>query len=464
MRIKKITYNILIIIAYTLLFPIGSKAKQNLSFTNEEQLNNIFEKLYNLETGRQKKVNIVHIGDSHIQADFFTDAIRQPLQRKFGNGGYGFTFPHSLAKTNGTKYVKYKSNEQWQSFRNIEPISNTIVGLSGIALYTHSNNFYIELQADYSYWFNTIKILYPSNEPCFDLALDVEYDKINKPTVQTIQTTKNVYHKVKEGETLYRISVNYKVSVEALKKANNLRSNTIKIGQNIKIPTNTKNVIRRTNTENIAIKKDSVLPLENMPYASVYNTFHPLGRIFILPNGKSNNYNLNGIILENDRNGLIYHTIGVNGTKTSDYNKHSVFFEQLPILNPDLIIISLGTNESFGKWSKESYISEIKLLVENIRRNKDIPVLIMTPPPSMFRRTIPNTRVEEYSKALLEIKDCIIWDLFSKMGGLSAPQKKKNMPFMAKDKVHYTKEGYQMQGELFSSDFLNSYNNYIKKK
>jgi len=41
------------------------------------------------------------------------------------------------------------------------------------------------------------------------------------------------YHVVKAGETLYRISVNYNISVDELKKLNSLTSNTISIGQKI---------------------------------------------------------------------------------------------------------------------------------------------------------------------------------------------------------------------------------------
>ncbi len=44
-----------------------------------------------------------------------------------------------------------------------------------------------------------------------------------------------VYHVVKKDETLYRISVNYKVSVETLKQLNNLKSNIIEIGDWIKV-------------------------------------------------------------------------------------------------------------------------------------------------------------------------------------------------------------------------------------
>ncbi|MCW5908621.1 MAG: transglycosylase SLT domain-containing protein [Chitinophagales bacterium] len=47
-----------------------------------------------------------------------------------------------------------------------------------------------------------------------------------------------IYHKVKESETLSRIGAKYKVSVESIKKWNNLRSSTISVGQKLKIITN----------------------------------------------------------------------------------------------------------------------------------------------------------------------------------------------------------------------------------
>ncbi|OMP66698.1 3D domain-containing protein [Domibacillus epiphyticus] len=42
-------------------------------------------------------------------------------------------------------------------------------------------------------------------------------------------------HTVQKGETLYKISRQYKTSVDQVKKWNNLSSNTIKIGQKLKI-------------------------------------------------------------------------------------------------------------------------------------------------------------------------------------------------------------------------------------
>lgn len=50
---------------------------------------------------------------------------------------------------------------------------------------------------------------------------------------------KFILYKVKEGETLYVISLKYNIPIESLKKINNIKDNVIFVGQKIKIPLNT---------------------------------------------------------------------------------------------------------------------------------------------------------------------------------------------------------------------------------
>jgi len=459
-------FTLFLFFSSTSLIATENRSEASPHFKNEELLNSLFDKLRNLENGGQGKVNIVHIGDSHVQADFFTDVIRQVLQYRFGNGGYGFTFPYSLAKTNGSHYISYRSDAEWESVRNIAPVSDVAVGLSGIGLYTKSNNFFIELQAKNIYRFNTIKLLYPTKQPAFNLALPGDsVIVLSQQNVLPTRQSNTVRYTVKKGETLYRISVRNNISVDRLKQVNNLKSNNIREGQKLIIPQkNTSATQSQTSKASAQIAIRDTLQLENNQYVSVYHNAEPLSEIFILPNKRFRTYNLNGIVLEDDQAGVIYHSIGVNGTKTSDYNKYPLFFDQFTVLNPDLIIISLGTNESFGRWSDSEYMYQMNKLVSNLRKNHfDTPILIMTPPPSLFKRTVPNDFVRDYSEALLEMNNCIIWDLFSRMGGINAPMKKSNAPLMARDKVHYTKEGYEKQGNIFSADFIETYNNYIKK-
>lgn len=461
-------------------------SKEDNYFNNIELLNTVFDKLYALENNQVGKINIVHIGDSHIQADFFTNTIRQNLQNKFGNGGYGFTFPYTLAKTNGTDCVTYTSNVIWESKRNIFPVTDISVGLSGIGLYTDDPDFSINLKTIPMYDFNVIKILYPSQDSQFRIILGSNIQELSQAEKEKLSTNvitkakqnrQKVIHTVKPKETLYKLCVNYKVSLDDIKKVNNLTSNTIKVGSKLIIPSKEGVDLKIVEKKETKITKDtthivtwpsfSTIPVSTVkPYCSTFSFAQTQNEVSIISNSNNDSdYNLSGMILENDQPGLIYHSIGVNGTKASDYNKYPLFFEQLPNLNPDLLIISLGTNESFGKWSTLNYISQMQLFINKVKeKNPNTVILLMTPPPSLFKRRKPNTFVADYSEAVKSLKDCVIWNLFDKLGGVDAPNQISLSPLMAKDRVHYTRDGYKMQGDLFSSEFISAYDDYIKNK
>lgn len=449
-----------------LVYPLKGQNK-HADFANENLLHTAFDKLYSLKEGNWEKVNIVHIGDSHIQADFFTNVVRQELQLYFGDGGYGFTFPYSIAKTNGTRLIKYTTNTEWETARNIDRSPQIPIGLGGIGLSTNDKNFFISLSADNSCSFNIIKAISANKNSCFSLSQNITQSSPSTVRQVSKETYSNsyTYHTVKSNETLYRLSVNYKVSVDEIKKANNLKSNTIRVGQKVRIPQKKK----ASNNTIVSYSEDiSATDSLQLIFGDYYTEFHSpteMNEITILADKEYQSFDLNGIVLEKDSPGILYHSIGINGAKASDFNKYPLFFNQLQILKPDIVIISLGTNESFGKLSTSGFIHQMKLLIKNIRQNNaGIPIIITTPPPSLLKRRLSNTLLVDYNTALKKLDDCTVWDLHSKMGGTEAPKRKNNQNLIAKDKVHYTKEGYQMQGEMFANDLLNSYVNYIKYK
>lgn len=53
-----------------------------------------------LAGGRDTVVRVLHIGDSHIQAEFVTNELRRLLQERYGNAGRGLISPLRLAGTN----------------------------------------------------------------------------------------------------------------------------------------------------------------------------------------------------------------------------------------------------------------------------------------------------------------------------------------------------------------------------
>src|ERR1700722_15048738 len=72
----------------------------NNTITNSEGLDSFYKKLSVLKKTNKGVVRIVHIGDSHIQADILSGTVRNKLQQYFGNAGRGLIFPYQLAKSN----------------------------------------------------------------------------------------------------------------------------------------------------------------------------------------------------------------------------------------------------------------------------------------------------------------------------------------------------------------------------
>lgn len=431
-------------------------------FTNQLQLDSFFEKLYQLESTKKGKINIVHIGDSHVQADFLTNIIRKSLQDKFGDAGYGFTFPFKLAKTNGTNLVRYASDAEWNSRLNVSPISADVnIGLSGIGLYTTDANCAVEITT-IEEPFNSIKAFYSTKSPQFMFSLPGEVPNKIKLTEQPTEIRNNK-HVIKSGETLSMISVRYKTTIEALKKENNLKSDHIEAGATLKIP------IRVEKAKEEELESDTAsVSLQETPYYTSYTSPVRLNKINLLPikNNNLKSHDISGFIIENNNPGLIYHAVGVNGAKISDFNKYPLFFEQLNVMEADLIILSFGTNESFQKLPVDSFIRNLNNMVEKIRKgNPDVAILVMAPPPSLMRRKNSNKLVEQYAKALTNLKDYPTWDLYTYMGGEKGIREGgKYVKMIAKDKIHYTIKGYRTQGDWFVNDFMKAYNNYKQRR
>lgn len=73
--------------------------RQNI-ISNLTSLDPFYKKLAALKKKGKGQVRIVHLGDSHIQADLLTAPVRTCLQAFFGNAGRGLVFPYQLARSN----------------------------------------------------------------------------------------------------------------------------------------------------------------------------------------------------------------------------------------------------------------------------------------------------------------------------------------------------------------------------
>lgn len=446
----------LVVIDSTVIDSVELKFDKN-SLQNTSALVAFYERLYQLEQTKSGKLNVVHIGDSHIQADLFTAQMRNKMQATFGNAGFGFTFPYSVAKTNNSAPIRFSATGNFQSVRNLYADVLKPVGLSGIALESTSADFSIQMEVkDSRYQFTHINVITPQNTRSFAVSL------VQKNTVITTKVPKRVTHKIKSGEVLGGIADKYNVSLKALKKANGLKNDMIRDGKILTIPS--------TKTQPKLITKTTFVPIElsETVLTHEYASEQPLDKITLIPNPNSNAFALNGLILSNDAPGIIYSGIGVNGAKCSDYNKFPLFFEQLPALQPDLIIISLGTNESFDKQSDDVYFNQLDQMIAAVKAKVPMATLLVTtPPPSVLHRKYTNTFIANYALKIKEnahAKGYAVWDLFEVFGGNNKIFNNAAKGLMARDKVHYSKTGYEKQADLFFEAFLQSYETYKATK
>lgn len=437
----------------------------NNVISNEKALATIFDKLYQLEENQDRKVRIVHLGDSHIQADIFTAKIRHRMQQNFGNAGFGFAFPYSLANTNNSSPIKFTGSGGFSASRNLYADISKPVGLSGISFEPKQKTFHIDmLVKDAQFDFTKLKVISPKNENIFNVSFAKKsFTTQEKVAVLTPAISS---HKVKPGEVLGGIADKYNLSLKQLKSANGLTSDNIRDGKILKIPGG-KTVTTYKTVSTVKYIYEPIF-LENTPIYNIYNSEKPIDKITIIGNENNSEFALNGLILENENSGVTYSSIGVNGAKSSDFNKFPLFFEQLPSLEADLFVISLGTNESFDKQDITTYFGNLKTMIDGIKQKcPEASFLLTTPPPSVLHGKSQNIYIEKYAEKIIEmapIENYAVWNLLDVFGGNKNISINSKMGLMARDKVHYSNSGYEKQGELFFDAFIQSYELYKSEK
>jgi len=201
---------------------------------DENNLHAFYSKLDQLKSGTNNQVRIIHVGDSHIQADFWSGKLRRLFQQNFGSAGRGFVFPFSLAESHNPLDIKTNSNFSWSYHRNIFK-SGPPIGLAGASIATEIDSFYIEVIVKDSLSsdkFDKITLFNQKGVVAYDFILghgDVTKADQKKPPV------KRRYHRVRSGETLSHLARRYHCSVSSLKRWNNLRSSRINIGQRLAV-------------------------------------------------------------------------------------------------------------------------------------------------------------------------------------------------------------------------------------
>lgn len=352
-----------------------------------------FQKLENLLKTGEGKINIVHIGGSHIQAGTLPGQMRYRFQQMNGdlNAGWGYMFPYRIARTNTPYgyYIRYTGN--WQSTRNVEQRKTGNLGVGGISATTSASiaelTILLEDENRIDYSFNKLRVYYEYSGAEYNIEVD-------SSMLKSSNSTKNY------------IDFDLKNHVDSLKLT-----------------------IRKTK------------------------------------NG-SGNFTLHGIIAESAPNGIMYHSMGVNGAHVPAFLRCQLLKEQLAELKPDLVILGLGINDAYVRnFSQRNFEQNYSDLITEIRAAvPNTAIILTTNNDSYMYRQYVNMNGEKVEESMLKIakkQNTGVWNMYEVMGGLNSITMWQKNNLAQSDKIHFTRDGYLILGDLFFNAIMQRFEQYL---
>lgn len=351
------------------------------------------------ELSNESPVSIVHIGDSHVQADINTSTIRELLQYDFGNAGRGLVSPLKICGTNQPTDYVFQSSNSWKTVKLMNTSWMQTVGFTGTSIRPASS----------------------TSELTIGTKDTDDYNPFSSTTI---------FH-------------NGKLSIKEVTDADGNKLDFRAIPS-------------RDYTQ---IVLSSLATKINVKFAS------------------AGDLTLYGASLSGERPGVFYHSIGNNGATFDSYNRIGSVGLGINPLHPNLVIISLGTNEAFGRQDIARFKRSIDLLVSNVRQANPEALILLTTPMECHRsvvtkkkvrvrrkgrkgyRTVTRTNktyavnmnIAPLRKAILDYgkaNGVAVYDWYDVAGGNGASTSWINSDLFAKDRVHHTHKGYNLEGRL----------------
>lgn len=243
----------------------------------------------------------------------------------------------------------------------------------------------------------------------------------------------------------------------------------------------------------LLVRTASSAPLEAFPVAQlqrgqfstgayVVDTLswqHATSEVTLTPHGEMGDEAVYaGCVLLSGGGGALVQDIGINGAAYSHYAT-SEYVEQLTLLAPRLLILSLGTNDSYSsKFDREAFRQQLEQMLSLLQQYlPQTKILLTTPPPSFFRqrsvhyvttgkrrrkhrKRVVSTSYRFNDNARLLSADLLsvarergiaAFDLFGAMGGEEGIRSWIQEGALAGDRVHYSREGYERQGAMITA-------------
>lgn len=366
-------------------------------------LNPFFEALSHLAVGTlgaTEVLPVLHIGDSHLQPDILSGTLRTHLQTLFGNAGRGLVVPLRLAKTNQPADYTISSANVWKASRMIRSSERLQAGVGGNLLFTLNTRVALDLSLKNSSGNEAFSRISVFSSPNLKIWRGV----VGRDTF--------LFRPSGLSRTLFQLS----------------------------LPDTTSQI--RLTAEKVP-GRDSLF---------VY-----------------------GMVLETGKSGILYHNSGSNGARMVDFTRTPLYFEQAAALDPRLLIVSLGTNEASGTgFTPEVFYDYLDNFCRKLEKAcPGVPILLTTPL-ACGKRYVVNRRAQyRPNPNMQKVRDILVayasergfavWDLFS-AGGENTMENWYGAKLLSADRMHATREGYLLQGNLLYHALMTQYNRYVESR
>ena len=189
-----------------------------------------------------------------------------------------------------------------------------------------------------------------------------------------------------------------------------------------------------------------------------------------------------GALLQNGHNGVLYSAVGINGATFQHYNDNNgTLIAEMEVIQPQLVIISLGTNEAYGSLNAAAFRAQMDNAVKTVRKYQPQACIVLTTPPECkrvskrpYRRKVGKKyktyyRVAYYPNPYIAVVSQQIMSYCRENGlacwnfnGVNKAMAKSFTSGWSGDHIHFNARGYQLQGKLLYEALRNSYDKFLK--
>lgn len=374
---------------------------------NDSALLPFYQQLYAGRKNNNLSASILHAGDSHVQMGYWVEQMRKGFAENWEIRGLGTTFPYQIAHYNPF-YTSSTTSVGWKGSNYLYQSTGLDFGISGFTAATSLDTAILTVSIKNAQiecrQFNQVTIWYRDSLDQYQLKLDNNAGIMGN----SITTEQNKIH----GTT------------------------TIDSGWSKKI-----------------FVFDS---LQDQIKLTIQKPGSSQGRFLL--------YNL--LFEKTGKVGLLYHNAGVGGAQFFHLCTNATLATtQITSLDPDLLILSYGSNESYRKdFDTAAYRQMVVSFIKKIKAAAPrTTILLTTPPDTRARNTYPRNTysiVAILKKIAIE-NNVACWDFHAIMGGDGSVYKWLRLKLASSDKLHLTRNGYDLQAKLLLYALFNSYNRFV---